>query len=78
VQDIYAGCYSGQDILRGVTLRVNDGAIASVIGANGVSKSTEFKAIYRIIPVGVGSALCSDREITNIPPQQTLKTANAA
>ena len=32
VQDIYAGYYAGQDVLRGVTLDVHEGEIVCVIG----------------------------------------------
>jgi ABC-type branched-subunit amino acid transport system ATPase component len=75
VQDIHAGYYAGQDVLRGVTLDVREGEIVCVIGPNGAGKSTVFKAIYGIIPVRSGRVLCDGRDITNIPPQQALKTA---
>jgi len=75
VQNIYAGYYTGQDILKGVTLEVHSGEIVCVIGPNGAGKSTVFKAIYGIIPVRSGRVLCDGREITNIPPEQALKTA---
>ncbi len=75
VQDIYAGYYVGQDVLKGVTLEVYDGEIVCVIGPNGAGKSTVFKAIYGIIPVRKGRVICGGREITNIPPQQALQTA---
>ncbi len=75
VQDIYAGYYVGQDVLKGVTLEVYEGEIVCVIGPNGAGKSTVFKAIYGIIPVRKGRVICGGREITNIPPQQALQTA---
>lgn len=75
VQDIYAGYYEGQDVLKGVTLEVYDGEIVCVIGPNGAGKSTVFKAIYGIIPVRSGRVICGGRDITNIPPQQALQTA---
>ncbi len=75
VQDLYAGYYTGQDVLKGITLHVDDGEIVCVIGPNGAGKSTVFKAIFGIIPVRAGRVFCDGREITNIPPQQALKTA---
>ncbi len=75
VQNIYAGYYVGQDVLKGVTLEVYEGEIVCVIGPNGAGKSTVFKAIYGIIPVRKGRVICGGREITNIPPQQALQTA---
>ena len=75
VQDIYAGYYTGQDVLKGVSLELRRGEIVCVIGPNGAGKSTVFKAIYGIIPVRKGRVLCAGRDITNLPPQQALKTA---
>lgn len=75
VQDIYAGYDPKQDILRGVTLHVNDGEIVCVIGPNGAGKSTVFKAIYGMLGVRQGQVLCDGRDITNIVPQEALKLA---
>jgi len=75
VNDIYAGYYTGQDILKGVTLEVHDGEIVCVIGPNGAGKSTVFKAIYGILPVRAGRVMCGGHDITNIPTQQALKIA---
>ncbi len=75
VNDIYAGYDASEDILRGVSLHVNDGEIVCVIGPNGAGKSTVFKAIYGMLKVRRGRVLCDGREITNIRPQEALKVA---
>ncbi|MCP5031009.1 MAG: ABC transporter ATP-binding protein [Actinomycetia bacterium] len=75
VQNIYAGYDPTQDVLRGVTLHVNEGEIVCVLGPNGAGKSTVFKAVYGMLPVREGSVLCNGRDITNIRPQDALKTA---
>lgn len=75
VQDIYAGYDPNQDILQGVTLHVNEGEIVCVIGPNGAGKSTVFNAIYGLLRVRKGTVLCNGRDITNIRPQDALKTA---
>lgn len=75
IQDIYAGYYVDQDILHGVNIHVNEGEIVCVIGPNGAGKSTVFKAVYGIIGVRQGRVICGGRDITNMPPQQALKTA---
>ncbi|MCP3992763.1 MAG: ABC transporter ATP-binding protein, partial [Actinomycetia bacterium] len=62
-------------VLRGVTLHVNEGEIVCVLGPNGAGKSTVFKAVYGMLPVREGSVLCNGRDITNIRPQDALKTA---
>ena len=75
VQDIYAGYDPKQDILRGVTMHVNEGEIVCVIGPNGAGKSTVFKAIYGMIRTRKGQVLCNGRDITNIRPQEALSIA---
>lgn len=75
VQNIYAGYDAAQDVLRGVTLHVNEGEIVCVIGPNGAGKSTVFKAVYGMVPVRQGSVRCNGRDITNIRPQDALKVA---
>lgn len=75
VRDIYAGYDPKQDILRGVSLHVNEGEIVCVIGPNGAGKSTVFKAIYGMIRTRKGQVLCNGRDITNIRPQDALSVA---
>lgn len=75
VQDIYAGYDPKQDVLRGVSLHVNEGEIVCVIGPNGAGKSTVFKAIYGMLTVRKGRVLCHGQDITNIRPQDALKVA---
>ena len=76
VQNIYAGYDATQDVLRGVTLHVNEGEVVCVIGPNGAGKSTVFKAVYGMVPVRRGSVRCNGRDITNIRPQDALKVAS--
>jgi ABC-type branched-subunit amino acid transport system ATPase component len=75
VNDIYAGYDPNEDVLRGVTLHVNDGEVVCVIGPNGAGKSTVFKAVYGMLNVRKGKVLCDGRDITNIRPQEALKVA---
>ena len=74
VQDIYSGYQADFDILKGVSLYVEPGEIVCVIGPNGAGKSTVFKALYGFLSVRRGRVLFDDRDITNIRPQDSLKT----
>jgi ABC-type branched-subunit amino acid transport system ATPase component len=74
VQDIYCGYQTDFDILQGVSLYVKPGEIVCVIGPNGAGKSTVFKALYGFLSVRRGRVLFDDRDITNLRPQDTLKT----
>ncbi|MGK7917325.1 MAG: ABC transporter ATP-binding protein, partial [Prochloraceae cyanobacterium] len=76
VENLYAG-YQGFDILKGVNLQVNPGEIVCVIGPNGAGKSTVFKAIYSLIQVRQGRIIFNDRDITNLQPQQILRSGIA-
>lgn len=56
--------YHRVQILHGVTLNIDAGEIVSVIGRNGVGKSTFMKAVIGIIPVTEGSITFQDKNIS--------------
>ena len=45
-RDLYVGYYKDLNILQGVSLTAQERKITTVLGANGVGKSTLLKAIY--------------------------------
>ena len=49
------GGYADIQILNGVTIKVPEKSIVTIVGPNGASKSTILKAIYRIADVTAGS-----------------------
>lgn len=71
VSNIFAG-YLEADILKGVSLEVQEGEIVCVIGPNGAGKSTVFKAIYGFIDVRKGQVLFEGKDITRDRPQDLL------
>jgi len=75
VTDLHAGYRPGEDILKGVDLRVEAGEIVCVIGPNGAGKSTVFKALYGFLPARQGTVWFDGRDITNIRPQEALRDA---
>ncbi|MDE0235075.1 MAG: ABC transporter ATP-binding protein [bacterium] len=78
LRDVCAGYFAGHDIISGVNLEVAQGEVVCVIGPNGAGKSTVFKAIYGLAQVSSGQVLCDGRDITNIAPQDALRTAGIA
>lgn len=74
IQDVYSGYRSDFDILKGINIHVKPGEVVCVIGPNGAGKSTVFKALYGFIKVRQGRILFDDRDITNIRPQDALKS----
>src|SRR5688500_8553640 len=66
VQDIHT--YYGQiHALKGVTLRVEQGEIVTLIGSNGAGKSTTLKTISGLISPRVGHVLLHGRHIDGLP-----------
>lgn len=68
-RDLRAG-YSGEDILRGVTIAVPERSIVAIIGPNGSGKSTLLKAIYGLIPVRAGSVSLAGNELAGMRPHR--------
>ena len=46
INDLYVGYYRDLNILQGVSLQAESGKITTILGANGVGKSTMLKAVY--------------------------------
>lgn len=61
------GTVNEKTALDGVSLTVNDGDFATIIGSNGAGKSTLFNCIGGSFYVDEGSIFLDDREITYLP-----------
>ena len=66
VSDLHA-FYGKSHILHGVSLRVDEGEIVSLLGRNGVGRSTTIKAIMGDVRAQ-GSVRFRDEEICGLPP----------
>jgi ABC-type branched-subunit amino acid transport system ATPase component len=69
VRDVRAG-YSGEDVLRGVSLAVPERSIVAIIGPNGSGKSTLLKAIYGLLPVRAGTVLLAGNVLAGMRPHR--------
>ncbi len=65
--------YGGIHALRGITMDVADGAIISLIGANGAGKSTTLKAIMSQVAKTEGSIIFNDVDITKMATRDVVK-----
>jgi branched-chain amino acid transport system ATP-binding protein len=65
--------YAGVDVLRGVSLTVNEGEIVSVVGANGGGKSTLLKTISRLMKPSSGSIEFMGERIDQLAPHEICK-----
>ncbi len=65
--------YAHIEAIRDITFGVEEGSIATLIGANGAGKTTTLKTISGLRRVRAGSVRFEGRDITNIPPYERVK-----
>lgn len=73
VDDVHAGYLVDIDILRGLTVEARAGQLTTVIGANGVGKSTLLKCIVGQIRPHAGSITYEGRDITGVRTDQLVR-----
>jgi branched-chain amino acid transport system ATP-binding protein len=59
--------------LHGISLRVEEGEIVTLIGANGAGKSTTLRTISGLIKPRQGTVRLRDQDITSLPPYQIVE-----
>jgi neutral amino acid transport system ATP-binding protein len=67
-EDIVAGYVPEVDILNGVSMRVGEGEVVTVVGPNGAGKSTLIKAIFGFLKPRRGRIVFAGEEITGARP----------
>ena len=72
IDDLYVGYYRDLNILQGVTMQAEDGKITTILGANGVGKSTMLKAIYGFLRPNHGQILLNDQNIIDVPTHKRI------
>lgn len=73
VKEVYAGYYRDINILQGVDIRAQEAKLTSIIGTNGVGKSTLLKTIYGFLKPNKGTILWHDLDITGADPYKMPK-----
>jgi branched-chain amino acid transport system ATP-binding protein len=59
--------YGRVEVLHGINLKVHEGEIVTLIGANGAGKSTVLNTISGIVRATAGEILFQGRDISNVP-----------
>ena len=72
ISDLYVGYYRDLNILQGVTMQAEGGKITTILGANGVGKSTMLKAIYGFLRPNQGQIRLDDEDIINVPTHERI------
>jgi len=71
LDNLVAG-YDGSDVLKGVNLEMDKGAITCIVGPNGAGKSTLLRVISGLLKPRVGAVSFDGRSIGGMTPRQIL------
>jgi branched-chain amino acid transport system ATP-binding protein len=71
IEGVIAG-YGGGDVLQGVDMELEPGAIGCIVGPNGAGKSTVMRAISGLLQPRQGTIALEGRDITSLPPSEIL------
>lgn len=72
VTDLYVGYYSDLHILQGVSIHAEEAKITTILGANGVGKSTLLKAIYGFLAPASGDVTLAGQSLIGVPTHQRI------
>lgn len=72
IKDLWGGYQEGVDILRGITMEVQQGEAVGIIGLNGSAKSTLGKAIMGMVPYLRGSIVFEGEDITGLKTHELV------
>jgi branched-chain amino acid transport system ATP-binding protein len=73
LEDITAG-YGGLEVLHGLSLRVEDGEVVALIGANGAGKTTALRTIMGIVRPHGGRVFVDGADVTGAPPHRMVRS----
>ena len=71
--DALAVCYGKVEALKGVTLKVEEGEIVTLLGANGAGKSTTLRAISGLMKPSTGEIRLAGKSISGISAEATVR-----
>ena len=66
-------CYGQSQVLHGISLVVGQGEVVSLLGRNGVGKTTTFRSIMGLTPPRSGSILLKGTELVGRKPYEIAK-----
>lgn len=71
LHQVYAG-YEGGDVLKGVSLQVEQGTTTCIVGPNGAGKSTILRVLSGLLRPRLGEITFDGRSIAGLSPRQIL------
>ena len=65
--------YGGSHILRGLSFELRLGEVTTLLGRNGVGKTTLLKSLMGLVKTRSGSMTFDGRDITGLPPHERVR-----
>jgi lipopolysaccharide export system ATP-binding protein len=59
--------YGGREVVRGVSLEIQQGEVVGLLGPNGAGKTTSFYMIVGLVRPDAGRVLCDGNDISRLP-----------
>lgn len=72
MRDLSVGYYKDLNILSDLNIKARKGQITTILGANGVGKSTALKAAFGFLAPNKGDILVEGKSILGIPPHEKI------
>jgi urea transport system ATP-binding protein len=66
--------YGGSHILRNLSFEVPAGKVTTLLGRNGVGKSTLLRSLMGVVPVATGTVKFGETDITHAAPYQRVRS----
>ena len=71
IDDLYVS-YGGIEAVKGISFKVEEGQIVTLIGANGAGKSTTLRSISGLVKAKSGRVHFQGEDLTGLPPDQIV------
>jgi ABC-type branched-subunit amino acid transport system ATPase component len=71
IHDVYAG-YDGGDVLKGISLEVEQGTTTCIVGPNGAGKSTVLRVLSGLLKPRLGEVTFDGHSLVGMAPRQIL------
>lgn len=72
LRDLHVGYYKDLNILQDINIKVQRNKITTILGANGVGKSTALRAIFGFLRPNMGDVLLHGKSILDVPTYERI------
>jgi branched-chain amino acid transport system ATP-binding protein len=71
--DAVDAAYGASQVLFGLSLHIESGEVVTLLGRNGMGKTTTVRAIMGLLPIGAGCIALDGRPIHTMPPHRVAR-----